>query len=186
MAVYNATLSKDKAKADVIYRFLIIGFAMGREVIGYLSDPYVNHLFKMDTNVNKERMHYEGFLRFVQFGSHILLARVRPENDIILSLGEHFADRLQGENWLVYDEGRKKAVVHEALGEWFVLEDYELELEKDMDQLEKEDEFLNLWKHFVDSIAIKERKNEKLQLSMLPNRFREFIPEVEYRQKNKK
>lgn len=185
ITVFNATLSKDKAKADVIYRFLIIGFAMGKGVMGYLTNPYVSHLLKMDKNVNMERLHYQGFVRFVKLGSHILLSRIRPENDILIALGEHFADRLSGENWVMYDESRKKAAVHQAHGDWFVAEDYELNLEKDMDQLEQEDEFLSMWKRFVDSIAIQERTNEKLQLNMLPNRYREFMPEVEYKKKNK-
>lgn len=185
VAIYNASISKDKAKADVIYRFLIIGFAMGKGVMSHLSNPYVSHLLKMDLNVKNELFHYEGFLRFVTLGSRILLGKFRPENDIILSISEHFADRLQGENWIIYDEGRRKATVHQAHGSWLVVENYELDLGKDMEQLEAEDEFLGLWKHFVDSIAIKERTNEKLQLNMMPNRFREFMPEVEYKSKKK-
>lgn len=186
ITVYHASISQDKEKADVIYRFLILGFAMGKGVMEYLSNPYVSHLYKMELNTKNELFHYEGFLRFVKMGNQILFGRFRPKNDIIFFIADHFADRLPGENWLIYDEGRKKAVVHKAYGRWFVLEKYEINLEKDMNQLEEEDEFLNLWKHFVDSIAIRERTNEKLQLNMMPNRFREFMPEVEYKEKNKK
>ncbi|SET37212.1 TIGR03915 family putative DNA repair protein [[Clostridium] polysaccharolyticum] len=181
MTVYNGSISKDKEKADVIYRFLILGFAMGKGVLEHITNPMVSKLLKMDLNVKNEYFHYEGFLRFVKMGNNILFGRFRPENDIAFTVAEHFADRLQGENWIIYDEGRKKAAVHQAHGQWFAVEQYELDLDKDGNQLEEEDEFLSLWKCFVDSIAIKERTNKKLQLNMLPNRYREFMPETEYK-----
>ena len=186
MAVYNASISKDKEKADVIYRFLILGFAMGKNVTGYLSNPYVNHLFKMDQNVKNELFHYEGFLRFVKMTNRILLAKFRPENDVLFSVAEHFADRLPEENWIIYDERRVKAAVHQAGGTWSALENFPLEIQEDMNQLEESDEFLSLWKRFVDTIGIKERTNESLQLNMLPNRFREFMPEMEYKERRKR
>lgn len=185
IVVYNASISKDKAKADVIYRFLILGFAMGKKVMDHLSNPYVNHMAKMDLNVKNELFHFEGFLRFMKLGNDILLARFRPENDILLSIAEHFADRLQGENFIIYDERRTKAAVHQKGKDWMVIDNYPLALHADWDQLEEQDEFLNMWKRFVDSIAIKERKNEVLQSNMMPKRFREFMPEVEYKKVKK-
>lgn len=181
VAVFHATLSKDKMKADTIYRFLIFGFVMGKRVVEHLSNPYVDHLFKMDLNVKREMYHYEGFLRFVKMGNDVLWGRFRPENDLLIFMAEHFADRLPQENWLIYDERRIKAAIHRAGSDWVIVENYPLHLDQDLNQLEEQDEFLNLWKKFVDTIAIKERTNEKLQLNMLPNRFREFMPEVKYK-----
>jgi len=186
LAVYYATLSKDKRKADFIYRFLILGFVIGKGVMEHLSNSYVNHISKMEQNVKNEMFHYEGFLRFVNMGRKMLLARFRPENDLLFFMAEHFADRLPMENWIIYDERRMKAAVHQAGKEWIAVEKVPLNMEKDMHQLEEEDEFLQLWKHFVDSIAVKERTNDSLQLNMLPNRFREFMPEVPYKENNKK
>lgn len=186
LAVYHATLSKEKRKADFIYRFLILGFAMGKGVLEHMSNLYVNHIFKMEQNVKNEIFHYKGFLRFVSMGNQVLLARFRPENDLLFSIAEHFADRLPMENWIIYDERRIKAAVHQAGKEWVAVEKILLNMEKDINQLEKEDEFLRLWKRFVDTIGIKERTNEALQLNMLPNRFREFMPEVPYQERKKK
>ena len=59
-----------------------------------------------------------------------------------------------------------------------------VELEDDQGIVEQ-DMYFKLFKRFVDSIAIKERENEKLRLNMLPNRYREFMPEVEYKSKTK-
>lgn len=180
--VYNSTLSKNERKADIIYRFLIIGFAMGKSVLQHMSNDAVMGIVKMDQNVKNEFFHYEGFLRFTQINQQLLLARFRPENDIITVLAEHFADRLSGENWMIYDERRKIAAIHEKNTQWFLYHGMELE---DNQGIVEQDMYFKLFKRFVDSIAIKERENEKLQLNMLPNRFREFMPEVEYKSKTR-
>lgn len=185
-AVFHVSTSKDKEKADIIYRFLIIGFAMGKGVMEYLTSPYVSRMHKLDLNVQNEVAHYKEFIRFVEMKNHVLFGKFRPENDVILAVADHFADRMQGENWVIYDVGRKKAVIHKAHTEWIVAEQFELASEKELEELEQEDDFLNLWKCFVDSIAIEERINEKLQLNMLPNRYREFMPEVSHKPKRKK
>ena len=54
--------------------------------------------------------------------------------------------------------------------------------EVDMDELtltysEDEKQLQKLWKLFVDTIAIKERVNPKLQRQMLPLRFRKYMKE---------
>ena len=42
---------------------------------------------------------------------------------------------------------------------------------------QKEDEYQQLFKQFCDSIAIESRKNDKLQMNMLPLRFRPYMTE---------
>jgi len=176
--VYNSTLSKEERKADIIYRFLILGFHMGKTVLQHMSHDAVLGVIKMDQNVKNEFGHYEGFLRFTKMNEQLYLARFRPENDIITVISEHFMDRLSGENWIIYDERRKIASIHPKNENWFLY--HGLELAED-EGLVENDIYFSLWKTFVDAIDIKERRNEKLQLNMLPNRFREFMPEMPYK-----
>ncbi|SFR93713.1 TIGR03915 family putative DNA repair protein [Anaeromicropila populeti] len=178
--VFHSTLSKNENKADIIYRFLILGFAMGNKVLEHVSNPYVNGVFSMDINVKNEFFHYEGFLRFVELKNRILFARMRPENNILGPVADHFGDRLTDENWIIYDEDRQTAAIHQARTQWFIAENFEFNEAMDFSELEKQDSLYDLWKCFVDSIGIKERKNDKLRGQMLPNRFREFMPEVPY------
>ena len=43
----------------------------------------------------------------------------------------------------------------------------------------KEEEYPNLWKAFFESIAIEERRNERLQNTLLPKRFRSMMTEFQ-------
>ena len=54
----------------------------------------------------------------------------------------------------------------------------------DLEELElsvsaSEELWQKLWKRFVDSIAIKERINPRLQMQMLPKRFRKYMKEMQ-------
>ena len=44
---------------------------------------------------------------------------------------------------------------------------------------EDEELWQKLWKRFVDTIAIKERINPRLQMQMLPLRFRKYMKEFD-------
>lgn len=179
--VCRSALSKDRNKADSIYRFLILGFAMGARVVDYLSNQHVNHVFSMDRNVTFEDLHYRGFLRFSELENGILFSRIRPANNIITLLADHFADRFTGENWLIYDEDRKLAAVHRAEYPWILTDGSTLDFEK-LNNYSSQELFLQqLWQEFVDTIGIEERTNDKLRLSMLPNRYREFMREVPWK-----
>ncbi len=178
--LYNVSLSNRPEKAEHIYRFLILGFAMGKEVLRFLTNPDVNAVVKIEQNVKKEFFHYEGFLRFVQIKNGILAARFRPENNVLAVVADFFSDRMPDENWIICDEGRRTAAFHEAGKAWFLYQNFSLE--EHAGKAEK-DEYYRLWKQFVDTIGIKERKNDKLRFQMLPNRYREYMPEVEWKGK---
>lgn len=180
-AVYRSALSEKPGRADDIYRFLILGFSVGSRVLEQLSHPYVRPVFERSRYVWKEWQHYQGFLRFSELESGILFAEIRPKNDILILLGEHFTDRFSGENWIIYEAGRKQAAVHKKGGSFIIMKN--LEKEELLEKLgadgfsEKEEKMQLLWKKFVDTIAIEERKNEGLQKQMLPLRYREFMRE---------
>lgn len=179
--VYRSALSGKQGRADDIYRFLLLGFSVGSSVLEQLSHPYVRPLFERNRNVGREYQHYKGFLRFSELANGILFAEIRPANHLLPLLGEHFSDRFSGENWIIYEAGRKQAAFH-AKGVPFVFMEA-LEKEELLEKLgvwefsEKEEELQKLWQEFVDTIGIKERKNEKLQKQLLPLRYREFMRE---------
>lgn len=179
--VYYSALSGKEGRADDIYRFLLLAFSVGRGCMEQLSHPYIRPIFERVRNVKREYQHYQGFLRFSELSSGILFSEIRPTNDLLVLLGEHFNDRFPGENWIIYEVERRKAALHKKDRPFVILELSEKEelLEKlGMQEFsEKEKNLQHLWKDFIDAIGIQERKNEKLQQQMLPLRFREFMRE---------
>lgn len=175
--VYKCAISFEEDKADIIYRFLIAAFKEGPKVLGHLANPAVSRAFELTRNVSNETHLLLGFIRFNELENKILLAKIEPKNNVLSLVAPHFVDRLSGENWIIYDENRKIAAIHKRLEGWILVERVEDIIESLSDFSEDEVEYQNLWSTFFTSIAIKERKNEKLQKQLLPLRYRKNMVE---------
>ena len=79
------------------------------------------------------------------------------------------------ENWIIYDDIRKKALVHRYKSETIVVSGEELD--RVIDQIDIDDDYEELWKVFFDAIAIEERRNEKCQMSHVPKWYRKHMNE---------
>lgn len=107
--------------------------------------------------------------------SEILYAKIRPQSNVLAMVTPHFADRLPSEDFLILDVGRSIAAVHPADRPWFLMPLAKEQADALLAQ--NADQYPDLWKTFYHMIAIKERKNLKLQRNMMPLRYREFMTE---------
>ncbi len=175
--VCRVALSDFEGKADLIYRFLILGFATGNSILEHMSDVVVNQMFRINKNVSNEAHHLLGFIRFSEQKNGLLISMIHPKNNVLTLVTPHFADRLPNEKFMIYDENRKLATFHIPGNSWVIAQVPELD-QKIMEEVpDYEDEYRALWKTFFDHIAIKERTNPKLQRNNLPLRFRNDITE---------
>jgi probable DNA metabolism protein len=177
--VCNVALSNGPGKADLIYRFLILGFSMGARVVQHLSNEVVSQMFQLNRRVNNEVHHMLGFIRFSEQESGVLTCVIHPQNNILSLVVPHFADRLPQERFIIIDGGRNTAALHAPGKQWIIIESENI-TENIMKEIsDKETEYQDLWKTFFDSIAIKERSNYKLQRNNLPLRFRKDMTEFQ-------
>ncbi len=182
--IYDMAISNRKDKGEMIYRFMILGFHIGPDVMKYLSNDYVSAITKNMKTVGNERHHYVEFIRFSELSNGILYSQIRPKNNVLTLVAPHFADRLQRENFIITDEERRIAVIHPAHKQWFLVSLDMIDSELLEEHSRKEETMTSAWSVFVESIAIKERENYHLQRNMLPLRFREYMPEFLQEEKN--
>ncbi|MBE5853184.1 MAG: DNA metabolism protein [Lachnospiraceae bacterium] len=173
--------SYEKDKANAVYKTIVTGLKqkLGYRIFEHLSDPYVMRLFALQRNVGFELMHWRGFIRFKELESGVLLAVFNPKNQILPLVMPHFADRFPLENFLLYDEGRNLAGIHYARKEWFLMEPEFFDKEFAGHVTDDEKYYQELFKAFQKTIEIKARTNPKLQMQMLPLRFRGNMTEFE-------
>lgn len=184
-AVYEelcyAMASVDPQKAEAVYRTIATGLSMQnpRLVMGNLANAYIHHVFELSRNVKNEIHKLKEFLRFQELDHHVLSAVVGPKNHIIMFIAPHFADRLPLENFAIYDDGRDCMIIHPAGQDWYLCNDVGHPVRPEWSTQEKE--YQELFQYFCHKIAIKERKNIKLQQQFLPLRFQKYM--VEFGQK---
>lgn len=177
--ICGAACSCEPSRGDDIYRFLILGFSIGKSVIDCLQYDAVLRIFELNRNVSNETHHLKGFLRFQEIGEGILVSKITPKNDTIRLLAPHFADRLNQENFVIYDENRNTAILHPKGKPWFYTNGNVLDINKINSISAQEEETAANWKAFFASISIKERENKNLQRNNLPLRFRGNMLEFE-------
>lgn len=177
--ISHVALSNYQGKADLIYRFMILGFAMGKKITDNLSNDIVNQVYKISRNVGNEAHHMMGFLRFSEYENGLLVSIIHPKNNVISLITPHFEERLPQEKFIIYDETRCLVAVHLPNKPAFLIhmDDNNMINNIFKKKTDDEEEYQQLWKSFFNNIAIKERTNPKLQRNLLPLRFRKDMTE---------
>lgn len=176
--MYRALYSTREDKADAVYHMLVQALKVGDRIIDQLADPYVRAVFEMNREVGFEEHHYLGFLRFEECKNGVLVGRFEPKNDLVECVAPHFADRFSGENFVIVDTKRQKAAIHAKDCPYIVREVTKEEMEYFTSDSVEESNYQLLWNTFFKTIAIQERKNEKLQRNNLPLRYRKYMTEM--------
>lgn len=177
LGAYRASLSFAQDRADAVYRFVLRGFRVGRGVTDRLQDTAVCRVFELARKAANERHLFLGFTRFAAWDNGVLFARIAPKCHVLPVIAPHFAGRMPGENWLIYDENRRKAAVHPAGGPWYMMDTVESGWEEMIRGRETKEEWDALWRTFVQHIAIEPRTNPKLQRGLLPLWYRKNMTE---------
>lgn len=176
--IYKASLSYEEDKIDAIYRFLKLGFQFGAEVIHMHGREEVCRIFELQRNVGNESHSFREFLRFHDSEYGILIAKIRPKNQVLPMMTPHFADRFPEEHFVIIDEVHEMAAFHERRKAWFLSPINEDAMERIWSTRE-DDSYTKLWKTFFRTISIKERENYNCQRNMCALRFRDYMLEFD-------
>lgn len=170
--IFYCFLSNIKNKENIILDFLVFAFSYGKKVMNFFTHEKVLPINEAYIKVSNEAHRFLGILRFSDVGG-ILYAKFSPDNDLILLLVEHFADRYKYEKFIIHDERRKKAAIYSD-GTWQVKDVENLE---NIEYSHNEKMIQSLWKQYFTDLAIKERTNINLQFQFVPARYRKNMDE---------
>ncbi len=164
--IKEAFLTTMAQKEILMYRFIRMGYKIGRGIFDYLTDDTVGALTKAVRNLKREAHLLMGFSRFVSYDG-VLVSCISPKNKVLPLLADHFADRFPDETFMIYDKKHYMGVIHKP-GETVLTSVRGLSLPPIEDA---EKAYQTLWKCFQRTIAIEERYNPKCQMNHMPKRF---------------
>lgn len=182
LSLCMALAAEDEEKAQAVYRTVADGLARGcrpGRLFDNLADDWVHKAFSLARGAEREIQHLKGFVRFVELENGVLSSVIGPKCNAVTFLMPHFADRFPMENFMIYDAGRNFFGIHPAERQWYLLRGEETEEPPVFRVSEEEKAYRELFRRFCRTITIKERGNLKLQKSMLPLRFQEFMVEFQ-------
>ncbi|MCH5250929.1 MAG: TIGR03915 family putative DNA repair protein [Lachnospiraceae bacterium] len=179
--ICRAIAAEDSRKGEAVYKSIVVGLSQGggKRVLENLANPNIELVFRLARNTANESYRFLEVVRFKESKEGILFSKIGPKCNVIPFIMPHFSDRLPMENFIIYDDIRNIYGVHPAGKDWYIVSDTEKSIENLLEMSEKECEYQELFTMFCDTIAIKERKNPKLQQQMLPLRFQEYMVEFE-------
>lgn len=164
-------LSCDINKEDILIRAIKGVFERGYGYI-YSSEKAASEFRRIRRNVLSENHSYKGLLRFKEVEGGVMLAEFEPKNDILTLIVPHFVKRLPTINFVIADVKRGTAAMHmKGTVEFLELKSLDYTIS------EKEKFFEEAWKDFYKTIAIDERKSEKLMISNMPKRYWRYLIE---------
>ena len=180
-----AWLAEDPDAPLPLFRYLRKTFDGRRSLEHDLADPDVFTVTRLARQVRQECHKLEGFVRFQECADATLFACIRPRHNVLPLLLPHFADRLAGERWMLYDAGRRIGVLHERgrFHDLFLDPDRAAALAANGGRLpgemlsENETLCAALWQTYFDAATVKERINPRLQRRCMPSRFWPFLTE---------
>ena len=175
--IYYAAMSFEPGRLDVIYRFLVLGFAYGKRITDMLTAAPVSELFRLKRKVGNEMHYFREFTRFTSLDGKVYVSHVEPKCNVVAMVAEHFSDRMPSEHWMIIDDNRSIAAVHPKDQSFYMTElsDKEMRVLKETEQ--QKDIYTELWKEFFVSIGIKERENPSCQRNLMPIWYRKHMTE---------
>ncbi len=181
MVVYLSQRLPHISNEMAIYRFLVKGFKMGRSIVGSFGLAEYMDMHKFSLHTLRETHLLKGFVRF-SIADNVMYSKINPKNNVLPLLAPHFCDRYKNEQFIIYDEGRKLALVYKPYS--FIIIDADFSDNSAFSEgivpvgkslstslQEDDDRYQKLWKAFYNAIAIEGRYNPRCRMSLMPKRF---------------
>ncbi len=177
-SIFNAFISEADGVEDSIYRVLAESISRRQDILQWPANSDAARIREISRRVSGEIHRFKGILRFSQLDNGSLVAKFAPDYNIIVQLARHFKSRLRNEKWMVLDEKRLLAVLHEPDKDIRPATIAEIKEIISANPASGEIETRQLWRNFFSSIAIPERRNPELQKRCLPQRYWNYLVET--------
>jgi len=180
--IFVCFLSEEKGIEIHLINYIKSALKLGKEINKHFL-PEVKKIETLYKKVNHEGHKFKGLLRFRKLKDGTYFAIIKPDYNVIPIIKEHFIDRYNDQNFVIYDENRNFALIfdcHTKKYRMLPIEEFDIRLKnyKNTELLHIEElEYTILWKGYFESINIEERKNEKLQKHHIPQKYWENLNE---------
>lgn len=174
--VFYVYLSSINGSDTLLYKYIRLGFSLGRVLDQHLHNDIVSSIHKIVRKVQLESHNMLGFIRFREISPNFYYSQIEPDHNIISLIAPHFSRRLSSQNWIIHDLRRGVAALYN--GEDWVIHTMNSENSNLFTHAVNDSIYEKLWKEYFKTIAIKERPNAKQQSSLMPKRYWKHLTEL--------
>ena len=172
--VQEGMLCRYDGKERLILDFVRLALHYGPRVTGLAGNATVDTLQKAVLALHREAHQYLGFVRFSDYDG-VLCAVIEPKNSVLSLIGPHFCDRYPRENFMIYDQTHRQALLHTPQQTQIVpLQDWQPNAAG-----AQEERYRSLWRLFYRTVAIAERENPRCRMSHMQKRYWSQLTEMQ-------
>lgn len=181
--IYICFLSEEKGIELHLLNYIKLGLKFGKNIDKYYL-PETKKVEDLCKKTNHEAHKFKGLLRFRKLSDNTFFAIINPDSNVLPLIKEHFIDRFNDQNFVIFDEKRDLALLFDSsskINKIKQIKEFDIRLKdyKNIDLLHKEEiEYTKLWKGYFKSICIEERTNLSLQKSHMPQKYWENLVET--------
>ncbi len=181
--IYRVFLSESEGVEMLIFNYIKLVFDTSYSIEYNYREECVLGLNQVNRKVSHEACKIVEFVRFQKTKDNLYFSAINPEYNVIPLIVKHFENRYADQQWVIYDTKRNYGIYYdlEKVSE-VVFENISINLQsgKVIKEVQDDNEALYqlLWKNYFKSINIVERKNSKLQLRLMPQKYRKFLTEI--------
>jgi len=170
--IFHAFLCDSISFEMELLAFIVLGFKE-QKALENITLPAVFKLQSMQNELLRLTHKMYGFTRFEELEDGILYAKIETKFNVLPFLGEHFCKRLGNHTFIIHDMKRSLAFIKdETTRNIKEVASFETPLLS-----QNETHIRELWKTFFTHVAIENRRNEKLQKSLVPLLYRTYMSE---------
>ena len=171
-AIMRASTCDDYETGRVVLSF--IRYCMARSgslkhapVLDELANPVVADLRRLEKRAINESEKMRQFVRFSHLENGVWFARVNPNASVVPLVMNHFADRLNDQPFIIFDEAHGLSGVYDGRS-WQLVRASAVDVPS---ATEHDREMQEAWKRFYDALSVDARYNPELRRHFMPVRL---------------
>lgn len=174
--LYYAFLAEEEGREMTLLAYLRRAFCLKENFLHHLSEPLIWDVRQWARKTGNERHKLLGLLRFRELEGGMLYGAVAPSCCVVPVMAPHFLRRLPQEEWVIHDVRRRFGVYYDRRSLTIV----EIPHASDRPGLSPDEEQIAvLWQQYYRTIAISQRRNEKLRRQFMPKKYWKYLIEME-------
>lgn len=167
-----------------LYGYICKTLRAAKSIEGNMADADVWEIVRLRRKVGKEVERYLGFVRFQKSREGVYFSAFAPKYNVIPALCPLMAERFHDQEWILYDLARHYGVKFTPSAGGGGFEEIFID-EKRLDGGFLREEYLaegemlleDMWRSYINTAAIRERANPRLQMNFMPKRFWKHLTE---------
>ena len=178
-AIMRASSCDGYEVGTIVFRFvrlIVTRYQNGtrKPILDELTNPIVGDLVKLEKHAINEAEYMRQFIRFSHRKGDVWFARCNPNASVIPMIMGYFADRLNDQSFIIYDERHSISGVYDGSSWQLVSGDVTDSVIRSTD----DELFEEAWRRFYRTLSVEARYNPELRQSFMPQRFWSYLPEV--------